>query len=398
MDEFNEAADSGLTSGNAGGEPSAVASTQQAAPSQGLSLKDSLAKAATSIRERTTDTPPARGEAGGAQTAFETKPTQPGSPPGQNGSPEGQASPILEAPKHWPQKRRDAFGRFMAQNPDATAEWLAHTKELEGEFTRKSQEHADVRKFADGVRELFAPFKGQLQQTGMDEYGAVKHLVSLHDFAAKDPAGYAKWFMQQAGLTPQQLFPEIGAGPQTQAQPNGESEWIDPEIVKLREENGSLSSQMKALIGELNQVKGWVSNQQVEKQTQVQQTIGSAIEQFAGATDESGTPLHPHFGDVEDRMAWEFLNNPELKGKPVTQEALKMAYEFAVWANPTTRQAMLQAQQASQQAVIAKQQAADKARAAQTLKPKLGSSAGVAKVPSTDLKSIIRDAAKSARG
>jgi hypothetical protein len=108
--------------------------------------------------------------------------------------------------------------------------------------------------------------------------------------------------------------------------------------------------------------------------------------------------LHPYFAEVEERMAWEFETNPELKNKPVTQEALKHAYEVAVWANPTTRQTMLEAQKAAEQGEIARRQAAEKARAAQTLKPKLGSSAGVAKVPPSDLKSLIRDAASRAQG
>lgn len=204
--------------------------------------------------------------------------------------------------------------------------------------------------------------------------------------------------MQQSGLTPQQLFPELGQG-SPQAQPaDGQGEWIDPEFVKLREEKNALSSRVEALVGELNQLKGWASSQQRERQTHVQQTIESAIQQFAGAASEDGQPLHPHFNAVEQRMVWEFQNNPNLVGKPVTQEALKTAYDAAVWADPETRNAMLEAQQAAQQQQIVASQAAAKAKAAATIKPKLGSVAGVKPVPPSDLKSLIRDAASRARG
>lgn len=404
MDLDNQAADSGLTSGNAGGETRIDSTPQQAAPTEGLSLKDSLAKAATSIRDRTAEASPAREAAPGTPTALEIKPTQPRSLPDQKGLPEEPASSIPEAPKHWPQKRRDAFGRFMTSNPEATAEWLAHTKELEGEFTRKSQEHADVRKFADTVRELFAPEqRALLQQTGASEADAIKWWSQLDTFSRQDPAGYAKWFMQQSGLTPQQLFPELGQGTTPPANANsGEGEWIDPELIKLREELGSIKA---AQHQQMQQQQAYLKSQEDARRTEVQNTIGSAIGQFVSTVDDSGNPLYPHFAAVEDRMAWEFQNNPELKGKTVTQEALKTAYETAVWANPATRSSMLDAQRAAEdakraaeQGEIAKRQAADKARAAQTLKPKLGSSAGVAKAVPTDLKSLIRDAAGRARG
>lgn len=390
MDEQNSAADSGLDTGYAGGETSTQV-TQP--PSTGLSLRDSLAKAATSVKERTSDVSPAREAADGNATAFEAnKQTQPRSLNGQNGSQEEPASSIPEAPKHWPQKRRDAFGRFMAQNPEATAEWLAHTKELEGEFTRKSQEHAQTRQFADSVRELFTPeHRAVMQASNMDEKGAIKWLLQVDGYARKDPAGYAKWFMQQAGLTPQQLFPELGQG----ATPQADAEWQDPEIVKLREELGSLKAAQQQ---QLQRQEAYLRSQQEAQQQQHQHTINSAIEAFASSADESGNPLHPHFQEVEERMAWEFQNNPELKGKPVTQEALKLAYDVAVWANPSTRQAMLDAQQAAQQGDLARRQAADKARAAQTLKPKIGSAAGVTAVPPSDLKGLIRAAASRARG
>jgi hypothetical protein len=393
MDLDNQAADSGLASGNAGGE-TRIETTPQAAPS-GLSLKDSLANAATKVRERTENASPAREAASGTPTALETKPTQPRSPQDQAGSQESPASDILEAPKHWPQKRRDAFGRFMSQ-PDLQREWLEHTKELEGEFTRKSQEQAEARKFADSVRELFAPHhRQQMQASGMDERGAINHLLSLHDYAAKDPAGYAKWFMQQAGIQPQQLFPEIGqAQPQSPGNP-AEAEWVDPEIIKLREELGALKAAQQQ---QLQQQQAYLRSQEEARRTQVQTTIGSEIERFSTAKDETGNPLHPYFAEVEERMAWEFETNPELKNKPVTQEALKHAYEVAVWANPTTRQTMLEAQKAAEQGELARRQAAEKARAAQTLKPKLGSSAGVTKVPPSDLRSLVRDAASRAKG
>lgn len=395
MELDNHAVDSGPASGNADG----TVTTHTPPPSSGLSLKDSLAKAASNIRERSPETDPARSENGATNnTAFEPKgKTKADSLPGQAGSQEEVVAPsILEAPKHWPQKRRDAFGRFTA-NQDAQQEWLDHTKELEGEFTRKAQEHAEHRKFADSVRELFAPEqRALLQQHGADEVAAIKWWSQLDSLSRRDPAGYAKWFMQQAGLTPQQLFPELGSGTPA-AQPEG-SEWQDPDFIKLREEFVSLKKerdQDRAYTRQLEQeVLAWKQGQKQDHD----RAIMSTIQQFAESKDDAGAALHPHFAEVEDTMAWIVANDPEIKAMPPSLEKLKAAYDKAVWANPATRQALIEAQTSAAQAEAAKRHAADKARSAQTLKPKVGSVAGAAKVPPADLKGLIRDAASRARG
>jgi hypothetical protein len=134
------------------------------------------------------------------------------------------------------------------------------------------------------------------------------------------------------------------------------------------------------------------------QQAEIQQRTLSTIQQFAESKDEAGNPQHPYFQQVEDAMAWILQNDPEVKAIASGPEMLKAAYDRAVWANPTTRQSLIEAQTAAAQAEANKRHAADKARAAQTLKPKIGSVAGAAKVPPQDLKGLIRDAASRARG
>lgn len=392
MDLDNQAADSASDQGYAGGETRIESSAPQAAPEKALSLRDSLTKAAEKVTERTQNASPAREDKSGQPNAFEpAKKTQPNSLPLQAGSQESPASDILEAPKHWNQKWRDAFGRFTGQ-PDAQREWLSHAKEMETEFQRKAQEHAEIRKFADTVRESFAPEqRALLQQSGKTEVEAIKWLAQVDQYARQDPVGYAKWFMQQAGLTPQQLFPEIGQGAPGSNGNSAEAEWVDPEVIKLREELGSLRSQQQ-------QYQAWIQQQEAAKRAENQNVIGRTIQQFAEATDEAGNQLYPHFTEVETRMAWELQNNPELQAMPLGVEKLKAAYDLAVWANPSTRQAMLDAQRNAEQAEVSKRQAADRARAAQTLKPKVASVAGASQVQPSDLRSLIRTAASRATG
>jgi hypothetical protein len=127
MELENQAAESGPDTGNAGGDVSTTVTEPQ---TSGLSLKDSLAKAASKFQERSSETDTAKsGPDARINTAFEPKgQTKADSPNGQAGSQEEAVAPsILEAPKHWPQKRREAFAKFASQ-PDFVKEWLDHPK------------------------------------------------------------------------------------------------------------------------------------------------------------------------------------------------------------------------------------------------------------------------------
>lgn len=393
MDLDNQAAESGLDTGNAGGDTriDSTPVTQAASPEK-LSLKDSLAKAAAGIRERTDTPSPARESTPAPKTAFEPKGTNPSSPPVQAGQPGEPASSILEAPKHWPQQRREAFAKHASTNPELARDWLEHTKQLEGEFTRKAQEQAEARKFGESVRELFTPeHRSVMQASGINETAAIKWLLDVDGYARKDPAGYAKWFMQQVGLTPQQLFPELGQGSQaTQAAQPEQQEWIDPEFTKLREEIGPLKSELQAL-------RQWKQQQDQERQAQGQQAIDRTIQEFASSTDAEGNPLYPHFAELEEEMAFQ-INRPDLQHLPLGADKLKRAYDLALRANDTLWQAEMDKRAAAEQAEAAKRQAAERARAATTIKPKVGSVAGATAAKPNDLKSLIRDAAGRARG
>jgi uncharacterized protein YicC (UPF0701 family) len=83
-----------------------------------------------------------------------------------------------------------------------------------------------------------------------------------------------------------------------------------------------------------------------ERQAQAQAASNKAVEDFMAAKDDKGAALYPFvdnvLADMSERVAVIRRANPGLEHA----DALKQAYEQAVWANPETRSVLIAAQQA----------------------------------------------------
>ncbi len=79
---------------------------------------------------------------------------------------DSEESTTLSAPKHWPEADKQAFAKMTREGQEIA---LKLAKNLEGGFTRKSQELSDKAKFADSVRGLFDDqTRNQLQMSLAD--------------------------------------------------------------------------------------------------------------------------------------------------------------------------------------------------------------------------------------
>src|SRR5262245_3241718 len=153
--------------------------------------------------------------------------------PDKAAAPSGDAVTI-EAPNHWPAERKQAFAALNA-HPDIQKAMLGMAKDLEGGFTRKSQEISDQAKFGDSCRGLFqGHHRQQFAQFGLDEVGAIRYLMQLQDFATRDPARYVQWAMQSFGLTPEHLgFPSRQPNQQQQPSQQPAASTGDAQLDKL---------------------------------------------------------------------------------------------------------------------------------------------------------------------
>ena len=206
--------------------------------------------------------------------------------------------PVIDAPQDW---RADQRERFAKLPDEAKSLVLEQYKDFQGGFTRKSQELSEQARYADAVRSVITDdHRRQLALAGMDEIGGIKRLVALNDMASRDPAGYMRWFMQQAGIQPEQLFPRTDV----------QDEYVDPTVAKLQQELSELKN-------------GWQQFANAQKQSAWSSAV-SHVQAFATATDEAGNLAHPHIADVWSTMEALLARDARLDLEGAYQKAIRM--------------------------------------------------------------------------
>ena len=239
----------------------------------------------------------------------------------------------LPAPNHWP---KDFAAKFEALDAPAQHMFMERYKDLEGDYTKKTQAISKYKKRQDAFDEIMQPFKGDFERAGMDDVGAVRQLLAAHDYLRKDPANAINWLASQYGV-------DIGA---IGNDPALEDEFADPQVKQLQQQ--------------VAQLTGFIQNQQTQQQSHEQASTQSFIDQFAAETDASGNPAHPHFETVRSVMGSLISSG--------NATDLKSAYEAAVYANPELRQEELKRVAAKQSQAKVKTEAVQKAKKAQRSK------------------------------
>lgn len=195
---------------------------------------------------------------------------------------------------------------------------------------------------------------GENKQAVIASYGSVenmfKHYMQLDQFAAKDPAGLVKWFLQQRGIDPQSIFGQQPAPVQQDPAANG-APVFDPAEIET------------------------TVKQQVDSALAIQRAQ-QMITDF-----EKNTEKYPFFNDVRTVM-----------GQLITSgqaSDMDSAYKKAIRLNDDIF-AQVQAQENLKKTQI-QQQSTLKAKQAATVKPAAGLSSN-RKANGADLDSIIQEA------
>lgn len=276
-----------------------------------------------------------------------------------------------DAPPTWDAKRREAFGKLP---PDARALVLEITKATDSDYTRKSQELADDRKYAQSVRSLVTDEHRQMMQAGgfRNEVEGIAHLIKLNDWAAKDFPGYARWAIQQWGGDPRSLFPDLfqtegGQPQQQQVRPS-----TDPQVYET----------LRALAGR-------VDSFEQERRRNQERAADQVITRFRDDKDEAGNPRHPHFTQVESTLV-NLLTSPNMLQIEDMGERLQRAYDTAVAMDPTIRTQILDSEVAKR--LEAKRKEDDLAKARRAKAPVRSPSSGPVKAAPKTLDDTIRTA------
>lgn len=222
------------------------------------------------------------------------------------------------APNTW---RKDVAAKWA----DLPAEVQSEVLRREADFHRGIEQYRSKAEFGVAIERAVAPYAATLQSLGIGPDRAVAELMAAdHRLRYGSPHDKHTYFAQLAqnyGIDLGQLSEVVSQQPQA----------IDPNYAALQQE--------------LRQVRGMVESRTLAEQRREQEALHSDILRFAA------DPSHSHFEQVKGHMA-ALLQAGQA-------ENLADAYEQAVYANPSTRQAMLQ-----QQAEKMRKEAAAKAEAA----------------------------------
>ena len=244
-------------------------------------------------------------------------------------------SDVPEAPEEKAQRIRDEKGKFAAKEavepaPDVVVEtraapntwrkevadkWATLPPEVQAEVERREadfhkgiEQYKTAANYAQVMDKAIAPFASTLQSLNITPDKAVSELMAAdHRLRYGSPQEKSAYFAQLA----QSYGIDLTTIP--------EQPYIDPNVSAMHQR--------------LQQLEGQIQQQTLMGQQQEEATLNSEIAAFRA------DPNHSHFESVKGHMS-ALLQAGQAKN-------LEDAYEQAVYANPTTRVAMIAQQQAA---------------------------------------------------
>jgi len=221
----------------------------------------------------------------------------------------------LKAPEHWSASDQELF----TNQPKESQEFLLKRhKEMEGDYTRKSQEIADTKRQYDAVRDALAPHEADFSRAGLDQAGAVRQLASWHNALKTGGKPALAELAKTYGID--------------MAEPEIEDDFTDPAVKQTQRQLADIQKQL-------------TRNEQAAQQ-QTQNELTQQIQQFEQAKDADGKLSHPHFQTVYDQMVKMFqaemvsdlddaynkalMLRPDLKPAEVTKAVIPKANQAEI--------------------------------------------------------------------
>ena len=257
----------------------------------------------------------------------------------------------FKPPEHFSDPDKKVFEGL----PQEQQEWmLGRYKDMEADYTKKTQAHAEFQRTYEPIDQLIEPIRQTLVLNGVTPGQYVQRLMTADSYLTKQPKEAIKWLMQSYGVSLDALEGEA-------------DDTSDPEIQALRTEMTDLRSS--------------IDKRQEDDQTALYTSAANQITEFREAKDKAGQPLHPLLDDVMEDIT-RLAHADRSIGK---QPDLADLYDRAVWANPVTRTKVLE-QHGKAQTETAKREAAEKARRAKEAASSVtGAPAGTEETPLADL-------------
>ena len=229
-----------------------------------------------------------------------------------DGAGEAQAqTPIsLEPLHHWPE---DVKGKFKTLPVELQQFMLDRHKETDSTFHSKSQELAKARARYSELDEVMEEHADVLATVGRTAPQLVAESIQLHQFAARNPVGFAQWFCERNGINLGQL----------QQQQTTQRAQIDPQTAAIQ--------------AKLEELDSWKSEREQREAQAEQLRQQQEIQSWAHEKSADGKALRPHVEAVIGLMKPIIMSLREANPDAPDRQILQDAYERAIYADPNIR-------------------------------------------------------------
>lgn len=278
----------------------------------------------------------------------------------------------INPPSNWPQQEQVFFRKLP---PALQHAYMDRARAMVADYTTKTQQLAQVRRYYQEVDQVIAPRIKAWQLSGMSTGQALTQLLALSDLASEKPVEFIKYFSQVRGIDLNSLVGQPASG----AAPDGQG-YVDPQVAALQRQLAQVQSTVSQTVQQQKQREEAARRAQYEAQ---QRNAEAVINQYASQVDQNGKPVYPFFNELEGMIAT-LIQTGQARNIPD-------AYNLAVWANPQTRQKMLARSRAEENAKARKQ--AEKARkSAVSVSGAHGSGSGRIKTDDMSVRDLLRGA------
>jgi hypothetical protein len=291
-------------------------------------------------------------------------------PPADDKEPKAKPDPKEEAISKWSASDK---AMFKLQSPEAQDFLLRRHRAMEADYTKKVQSNAELKREFEPIQQMFAPHLDVLKQKGLTPASTIRAWANVETALANGRGvDVVRGMVQSYGIDKAALGRALGFTSTGAAEPSTEADKGaagNPATNAAHQPIAlppALEQELRDLRARIDAKDNTDRQAQANAAREREAKVETDITNFKSAANDKGELLHPYFEEVEPAMI-ALASSYAASKQPIP--VLADLYETAVWANPSTRAAILASQK---QAEMTKQ--AEEARAKAASARKAGSS------------------------
>ena len=298
---------------------------------------------------------------------------------------EKDPSEPLNPPNRWTKTQKEWFAKL---DPKFQGQLIEHDKNIQADYTRKTQEMSLARQRYGGIEEQLAPRRDEWQRLGWSDEQALGNVLQYWDFASSDPMNFIAHFASERGIdlaqafapSMQEILQHLEQGDLAGAEGQGGSQ-VPPEMQGQLQQ---LAHQNQMLQQQIAQHQGYFTQQQQAMAQSQQETASQEVARFAQQVDEHGNIMFEFLDELRDDMS-------RLLRADVAED-LEDAYDMALYRRPDLVDRIEETQAVTQRAAEERRQQEEAERARRASLSLGGSSSVAGAAPDDDERNLsVRD-------